>query len=58
MLPLIFFFDVLRSSFSPDNGVSLGLISVSLQTSDTFAVVSRKSCLIDIKPTFLQLILC
>ena len=47
-------------NISPDNGVSLGSISVSLHTSDiTFAVRSRISlCRIYIKPPFLQLILC
>ena len=67
ILPLIDsfeLFDALPCSSSPDNGVSLGSISVSLRTSDIlFSVRSRKSlCRINgrmyIKPPFLQLILC
>ena len=53
-------FDVLPWSSSPDNGVSLDLIVVSLHTSDIiFTVRSRKSlCCIYRKPPFLQLLLC
>ena len=49
-------FDVLPWSSSPDNGVSLDLILVSLHTSDViFAVRSRKSlCRMHKKPPFLQ----
>ena len=53
-------FDILPCSFFPENGVSLGSVSVSLQTFDiTFAVRSRKSlCRVDVKSSFLQFILC
>ena len=53
-------FDVLPCSSSPDNGVNLGQVLVSLHTFDIiFSVKSPKllSCM-DIKPPFLQLILC
>ena len=52
-------FDVLPCSSSPDNGVNLGSFSVSLHTSDIFAARFHKSlCRMDIKPPFLQLLLC
>ena len=53
-------FDVLPCSYSPDNCVNLGSISVSLHTFDIiFAVRSRKSLWrIYIKPPFRHLIQC
>ena len=53
-------FDVLPCNSSPENGVSLGSVSVSYHTSDIiFAVMSHKSlCRIYVKSPFLQLILC
>ena len=53
-------FDVLPCSCSPDNGVSLGSISVFLHISDNIlAVRSRKSlCRMYINLPFLRLILC
>ena len=52
--------NTLLCSSSPDIGLNLDSISVSLQTSGIiFAVRSRRSlCPMDIKSTFLQLILC
>ena len=58
ILPRLNFLTFCLGSSSPENGVSLGLVSVPFYTSDIiFAVRSRKSCRMDIKPPFLQLIL-